>query len=155
MASASPAGPATTPNGACIAVKVVMISRQICSTVASGSSPVCRMHEAAHHVGLAVGAESGAGLARALDLDQLGDDARAVDQKPVHGLVDRIDAVADCPAADRAPACPFALASSHVRFERPRALAAAPAERKENIEASRTRHRAAFTLQRGRQTPRH
>ncbi len=51
--------------------------------------------KATHHVGLAVGAEGGARLAGPLDLDQLRYDARAVDQKPVHGLVDRIDAVAD------------------------------------------------------------
>ena len=119
MASASFAGPATTPNGACIAVKVVMISRQMCSTVASGSVAGMAHDDAAHHVGLAVGPEGRAGLARALDLDQLGDHARAVDQKPVHGLVDRVDAVAD--RRQRIGRRPVHATSLAVRvFRRPR-----------------------------------
>ena len=100
-----------TPNGACMTVKVVMISRQMCSTVASGRRPVAQ-DEAAHHVGFAVGAEGRAGLAQALGCDQLGDHAGALDQQPVHRLVDRVDPVADR-LSDRAPACP--LSSSSVR----------------------------------------
>ena len=100
-------------------------------------------HEAAHHVGLAVGPEGGAGLARALDLDQLGDDAGAVDQEPVHRPRRSRRCGRGSPAADRAPACPFVLVSS-TSPGTPASLAAAPAERKENIEASTMARRAAF-----------
>ncbi len=39
MASGSAPPSTTSANGACMAVKVVMISRQMCSTVASGRAP--------------------------------------------------------------------------------------------------------------------
>ena len=47
--------------------------------------------QAAHHVGLARGAEGGAGFLRLLDRDQPVDDLAALHQEAVHGLVDAVD----------------------------------------------------------------
>ena len=68
MASGSSAGPATTPNGACIAREG---GDDLAPDVLDGRERQIAgvaHDEAAHHVGLAVGPECGAGLARALDL---------------------------------------------------------------------------------------
>ena len=44
-----------------------------------------------HHVGLARGAEGGAGFLRLLHRDQAVDDLAALHQQAVHGLVDAVD----------------------------------------------------------------
>ena len=49
------------------------------------------VHQPAHHVGLARGAKRGTLLLGLLNLDQTIDDLAALDQKPVHGLVDAVD----------------------------------------------------------------
>ncbi len=52
---------------------------------------VMTLDEPAHHVGLAGGAESGAGFLGLFDRDQPVDDLAALDQQAVHLFVDAID----------------------------------------------------------------
>ena len=67
------------------------MTRQMLSAVSSGRLPWWRCDEAAHHVGLARRAESGAGFLALFDRDQAIDDFAALDQKPMHLLVDTVD----------------------------------------------------------------
>ena len=95
MRSGSTETSIATSKGACIWVKVAMISRQICSTVASGSAALVAGDEPAHHVGLAAGAEGVARPAGPLGPDQRADHLAARDQQAVHLRVDRVDLVAE------------------------------------------------------------
>jgi hypothetical protein len=49
------------------------------------------LHQPPHHRGFARRTESRAGILRALHLDQILDDLAALDQQPVHALVDAVD----------------------------------------------------------------
>ena len=68
-----------------------MMTRQMLSDGIERQDAFMAIDQPPHHVGLARGAEGGALLLRLLDLDQAIDDLAALDQEPVHRLVDAVD----------------------------------------------------------------